>query len=478
MRIFNRKHIPWFLFVCLATLVAGALYIANFYPEQVPDGRRLPPFFGETPPLHQTVGGTPLGLIFGSVSFAIFIFAALLGLRKKIPLWRIGRVERWLRAHIWLTLLTIPLVFLHSGFHLGGPMTTLLVILYAIVMVSGIYGLALQHQVPRLMKDRLPAETVFEQIPFILEQLAAAAMKLRDSYLPPPAGKTDAGAPAPSAAKAVTTGTAPMVSTAPVSSTPSARAKTVVGSSVIAATVSNPAGAVDELTETKPARAASVPEETNEAEPDATPPKAATVPQANVPEAAGTPTARIAAPDPVGEGAEASAGKVTPPVSPEANPVPAAPASTPTATEANAAKVIEPTRPKPATVPAPNPAAKAAPAKAKAPAPEPSPESEALLVELIEQQILPFLQAKRADRHPLANARFSEDTFRFVKLRVAAAYRPRVEEIQGWCDERRMLARQARMHHWLHGWLFVHVPLSFLLIFLTAWHAFVTLFRY
>ena len=85
-------------------------------------------------------------------------------------------------------------------------------------------------------------------------------------------------------------------------------------------------------------------------------------------------------------------------------------------------------------------------------------------------------EARRPD--PLANPRFSDDTFRFVKLRVAEAYRPRVEEIQGWCDERRMLGRQARMHHWLHGWLFVHVPLSFLLILLTAWHAFVTLFRY
>ena len=146
---------------------------------------------------------------------------------------------------------------------------------------------------------------------------------------------------------------------------------------------------------------------------------------------------------------------------------------------------MAPTRPKPATVAEPKPAPKVAPAPkatpakaAKAPAPEPSPASEALLVELIEQQILPFLRAKRADRHPLANPRFSDDTFRFVKLRVAEAYRPRVEEIQGWCDERRMLGRQARMHHWLHGWLFVHVPLSFLLILLTAWHAFVTLFRY
>ena len=268
MRIFNRKHIPWFLFVCLATAVAAALYIANFYPEWLPEDRRLPPFFGETPPSHQTIGGTPLGLIFGAISFAIFIFAALLGLRKKIPLWRIGTVERWLRAHIWLTLLTIPLVLLHCGFHFGGPMTTLLIVLYAIVVASGIYGLALQHQMPRLMKDRLPAETVFERIPFIREQLAAAAVKMRDSFKPAPAGKTGAGASAASAGKAVTARNAPMVSTAPVLSTPSARAKTVVGSTAIAATVSSPGAAINELTEEKAVQPAPAPPPVNEAEPE------------------------------------------------------------------------------------------------------------------------------------------------------------------------------------------------------------------
>ena len=63
-------------------------------------------------------------------------------------------------------------------------------------------------------------------------------------------------------------------------------------------------------------------------------------------------------------------------------------------------------------------------------------------------------------------------------MRVAAAYRVRVEEMQGWCDERRLLDLQTRMQHWLHGWLLVHVPLSFLLLLMTVWHAFVTLFRY
>ena len=198
MRITNWKHFPWFVFVCLATIAACLLYVGNFHPERMPAGIRLPPSLIQTPTEHHTVGGTPLGLAFGAISLAIFVFAALLSLRKKIPLWRVGTVQRWLRAHIWLTFLTIPLVILHSGFRLGGPMTTLLMVLYAIVMVSGIYGLVLQHLMPRLMKERLPAETVFEQIPHIRAQLCVAAEKMRDSFKPAPPKKPDAGAPAPS----------------------------------------------------------------------------------------------------------------------------------------------------------------------------------------------------------------------------------------------------------------------------------------
>ena len=101
-----------------------------------------------------------------------------------------------------------------------------------------------------------------------------------------------------------------------------------------------------------------------------------------------------------------------------------------------------------------------------------------MLVEFIDRQILPYLRARRGERFRFGKARFSDDTFRFVKLGVSEAYRSRVEEIQGWCDERRLLDLQTRLHHWLHGWLIIHVPFSFLLLMLTIWHACVTLFNY
>jgi hypothetical protein len=206
-------------------------------------------------------------------------------------------------------------------------------------------------------------------------------------------------------------------------------------------------------------------------------PNAAVTPAAPKVETIGTPTARVQSDPP---GAPVSRSEVpagdqpapSPPVAPPASEKPAAgspPAPAKPPPPADAPKPAAPVAAKPAAA-APKPAAKPA-----APA---DPASEAVLIEFIERQILPYLQARRGDRMRLNNPRFSDDTFRFVKLRVTEGYRSRVEEIQGWCDERRMLDVQVRLHHWLHGWLFVHVPFSFLLLMLTIWHACVTLFYY
>jgi hypothetical protein len=384
-------------------------------------------------------------------------------LRKKIPLWRVGTVQRWLRAHIWLTLLTIPLVILHSGFRFGGPMTTLLMALYALVMVSGIYGLFLQHLMPRLMKERLPAETVFEQIPHIRTQLAAAAEKMRDSFKPTPPKKPDAGTPAPSASKAATAGAAVMASTKGELSTPVARAKSVTGSAPTAAPVAAVATTSSATAAAKAVEPEVVPASVANAAVTPAPPKAETI---------GTPTARVQS-DPPGAPvarAEVPAGDEpapSPPVAPAAPPIDK-PAAVPPPPAPKPAPAAAP--PKPATPAAAKPAAK--------PALPADPASEAVLVEFIDRQILPYLRARRGDRMRLGKPRFSDDTFRFVKLRVTETYRSRVEEIQGWCDERRMLDLQVRLQHWLHAWLFIHVPFSFLLLMLTIWHAYVTLFYY
>jgi hypothetical protein len=103
---------------------------------------------------------------------------------------------------------------------------------------------------------------------------------------------------------------------------------------------------------------------------------------------------------------------------------------------------------------------------------------EEVLAGFIEQRLLPYLRARRGEKYRLGHTREADEIFRHLKLRVDEIYRPRVDEMRRWCEERRLTDTQLRMQHWLHGWLLVHVPLSLLLLLMTVWHAFVTLFRY
>ena len=196
--IINRQHFGWAVFTALATVAAALLYVGEFHPGALPFKLSMPAsLHRDVRETGRSVGGTPLGLIYGGVSAAIFVFAALLGLRRKRPTLKVGRLQTWLKGHIWLTLLTIPLVLLHCGFSSGSPMTKWFLAVYAIVMVSGFYGLALQHFLPRLMKEKVPLETIYEQIPHILNQFREAAQELRKSLDAAPVAATPAIVSAP-----------------------------------------------------------------------------------------------------------------------------------------------------------------------------------------------------------------------------------------------------------------------------------------
>ena len=109
-------------------------------------------------------GGSALGLTFGVIGFGFMIFAALLGARKRVPVWRIGRAQAWMRGHLWLGLLSLPVILFHGGFHFGGTLTRVLMWLLIITVVSGVVGAALQHYVPRVMTTDVKLETIYDEI--------------------------------------------------------------------------------------------------------------------------------------------------------------------------------------------------------------------------------------------------------------------------------------------------------------------------
>ncbi len=92
------------------------------------------------------------------------LVAALLGARKRVPTWRVGRAQAWMRGHLWLGLLCLPLILFHGGFHFGGTLTRVLMWLLIITVGSGVFGAVLQNYVPRLMTEQVPLETIYAEI--------------------------------------------------------------------------------------------------------------------------------------------------------------------------------------------------------------------------------------------------------------------------------------------------------------------------
>jgi hypothetical protein len=74
-------------------------------------------------------GGSSPGLACGIAGGLIIVFEMLLWLRKHYRTWRVGRAQAWMRAHIWFGLLCLPLLIFHSGFRLGGVLSTVLMVL-------------------------------------------------------------------------------------------------------------------------------------------------------------------------------------------------------------------------------------------------------------------------------------------------------------------------------------------------------------
>jgi len=142
-------------------IVATAIYVP--YGLDSPQGPR---------------GGSAIGLCFGIAGFALMLFAGLLGARKKFPVWRVGRAQTWMRGHLWLGLVSLPIILFHAGFHMRGTLTLVLMILFFIVIASGIFGAILQIYIPRKITNEVPMETIYEQIDHIRAQLREEADQL------------------------------------------------------------------------------------------------------------------------------------------------------------------------------------------------------------------------------------------------------------------------------------------------------------
>jgi hypothetical protein len=303
--LIDHTHRKWFVGSVALLAVATATYIP--YSLRSPQGPR---------------GGSLPGIVYGSVGFAFMLFAGLLGLRKRFPVWRVGRAQTWMRGHLWLGFLSFPLILLHGGFHFGGQLTRVLMWLFIVVFASGILGAALQHFLPRLHTAQLPMETIYEQIDRVRGQLTDEAER------------------------------------------------------IVAETCATLEGEVSGATEKQRAAAASA-------------------------------------------GANWDV------------------------TVASGMQVDE--------------------------------QASAELRRVLSAEIHPYLERTGGRGTRLGDPAVATALFRQLRVLLPATLHSNIDDLENICEEKRQLDKQSRLHKILHGWLLVHVPLSYALLLLGAWHAVVAL---
>ena len=169
------KDRRWIIAICIASLATAAAYAA----EWASDGR-------------MPGGSSRTGLAAGIAGGLIIGFELLLWPRKRVRSWRLGSAQSWLRAHIWLGILAVPLVLMHARLlFIGGLLNWALMTLFFLVIASGVWGLVLQQYLPQAMLEHVPAETIYEQIGHVSRQQCRDVEKLVDAMCEDdPAGTT------------------------------------------------------------------------------------------------------------------------------------------------------------------------------------------------------------------------------------------------------------------------------------------------
>jgi len=160
-RTLAREHVPWLV----SCLVVGLLALIAYGLQWVVSGVQPP-------------ASSPLGLVSGVTAGALMIYLFLYALRK-LPVFReVFRYKTnfWLRMHVWLGLLTVPLALVHGGrITHWGWLTFFLVLVYVGVIVSGVWGIIRQQYVPTRLLEEVPDETIRSEIPHLTERLRQEA---------------------------------------------------------------------------------------------------------------------------------------------------------------------------------------------------------------------------------------------------------------------------------------------------------------
>jgi hypothetical protein len=160
-----RSGILWRrLFVILLALTAGAFFY--YAKDEFPHG------------------GSPIGLLYGAIGFALMLLLSFFGIRKRWYRSTFGTLEQWMQSHIWLGVLVLIILLFHTGGRFEDKVAVATLIVMAIVVASGIVGAILYVTVPRLLTE-VESNLTVDEISDQLNQLARSMARIASARSAP-----------------------------------------------------------------------------------------------------------------------------------------------------------------------------------------------------------------------------------------------------------------------------------------------------
>jgi len=126
-------------------------------------------------------GGSWYGYTLGTIGALLILWLTMLGIRKRAMTRGRWSLKAWTSAHVYLGLSLIVVATLHTGFQFGWNVHTLAYGLMMLVIVSGIYGIAVYATLPKSLSDNSAEFTrpqMIDAVQKIDRQLQVAAQPL------------------------------------------------------------------------------------------------------------------------------------------------------------------------------------------------------------------------------------------------------------------------------------------------------------
>jgi len=126
-------------------------------------------------------GGSPYGYTLGTIGVLLILWLTMLGVRKRAMTRGRWSLKAWTSAHVYLGLSLVVVATLHTGFQFGWNVHTLAYALMILVILSGIYGIAVYATLPQELgasRSEMTRPQMIDAVMKLDRQLQTAAQPL------------------------------------------------------------------------------------------------------------------------------------------------------------------------------------------------------------------------------------------------------------------------------------------------------------